>query len=68
MFFFKAEVSVVKLVKFRRDSGCLARDEFLVILKGDHILTTCTHLQLCYCWALYYTALRGLCGIFPVSN
>ena len=21
------------------------------------------HLQLCYCWALYYTALRSLCGV-----
>ena len=31
-------VSVVRPVKFTRDSGCLARDEFLVIIKGDHIL------------------------------
>ena len=31
-------VSVVKPVKFTRDSGCLARDEFLAIIKGDHIL------------------------------
>ena len=29
---------MVKPVKFTRDSGCLARDEFLVIFKGDHIL------------------------------
>ena len=32
------EVSVVKPVKFTRDSGCLAHDEFLVNFKGDHIL------------------------------
>ena len=31
------EVSLVKPVKFIRDSSCLARDEFLVI-KADHIL------------------------------
>ena len=29
---------MVKPVKFTRDSGCLARDEFLVISEGDHIL------------------------------
>ena len=29
-------VSVVKPVKFTRDSGYLARDEFLVTFKGDH--------------------------------
>ena len=28
---------MVKLVKFTRDSGCLARDDLLVIFKGDHI-------------------------------
>ena len=28
------EVSLVKPVKFTRDSGCQARDEFLVIFKG----------------------------------
>ena len=27
---------MVKPVKFTRDSGCLARDEFLVISEGDH--------------------------------
>ena len=32
------EVSLVKPVKFNRDSGYLARDEFLVISKRDHIL------------------------------
>ena len=31
-------ISVVKPVKFTRDSGCLARDEFLLVFKGDHIL------------------------------
>ena len=29
---------MVKPVKFTRDSGCLARDEFLVNFKVDHIL------------------------------
>ena len=29
---------MVKQVKFTRDSGCLARDEFLVISEGDHML------------------------------
>lgn len=29
---------VVKAVKFTQDSGCLARDHFLVIFEGDHIL------------------------------
>ena len=29
---------MVKPVKFTRDSGCLARDEFLVISEGDHML------------------------------
>ena len=37
-FLFLTEVSVVKPVKFSRDSGCPARDEFLVNFKGDHIL------------------------------
>ena len=37
-FLFETEISVVKLVKFTRDSGCLARDDFLVIFKEDHIL------------------------------
>ena len=31
-------ISVVKPFKFTRDSGCLARDEFLLVFKGDHIL------------------------------
>ena len=29
---------MVKPVKFTRDGGCLARDEFLVISEGDHML------------------------------
>ena len=29
---------MVKPVKFTRDSGCLARDEFLVISEGDRML------------------------------
>ena len=29
---------MVKPVKFTRDSGCLARDEFLVISYWDHML------------------------------
>ena len=28
----------MKPVKFSRGSGCLVRDEFLVIFKGDHVL------------------------------
>ena len=35
---FQPEVGVVKPVKFTRDSGCLARDQFLVIFEGDHML------------------------------
>ena len=30
---------MVKPVKFTRESGCLARDEFLVISEEDHMLT-----------------------------
>ena len=37
-FLFQTEVSVVKPVKFLRDSGCQARDEFLVNFKENHIL------------------------------
>ena len=33
-FLFLPEVGIVKPVKFTRDSGCLARDELLVISKG----------------------------------
>ena len=35
IFYFK--VSVVKIVESTRDSSWLARDEFLVVFKGDHI-------------------------------
>ena len=37
-FLFLSEVGIVKPVKSTRDSGCLARDELLVISKGDHKL------------------------------
>ena len=57
---------MVKPVKFTRDSGFLARDEFLVISEGDHnyvdvhicnilLLGTVLH---CTSW----------CGVFPVVN
>ena len=36
-FLFQTEVCVVKPVKSTRDSSCLARDEFLAVLKGAHI-------------------------------
>ena len=36
--FYFTEVSVVKSVKFTQDSGCPARDEFLVNFKENHIL------------------------------
>ena len=36
-FLFLPKVGNVKPVKFTRDSGCLARDELLVISKGDHL-------------------------------
>ena len=35
---------MVNPVKFTRDSGYLARDEFLVISEGYHMLTYCTAL------------------------
>ena len=37
-FLFLPENGIVKPVKFTGDSGCLARDELLVISKGDHKL------------------------------
>ena len=37
-FYFSSEVGIVTPVKFTRDSGYLARDELLVISKGDHKL------------------------------
>ena len=36
-FLVQTEVSVVKPDEFKRDSGCLAHDEFLVIFKGGLI-------------------------------
>ena len=63
-FLFQPEVGVVNSVKFTRDSGCLARDEFLVISEGYHVdLHICRFLLLgtvlhCTSW----------CGVFPVAN
>ena len=37
-FFFLPEVGIIQPLKFTRDSGCLSRDELLVIGKGDHKL------------------------------
>ena len=49
---------MVKPVKFTRDSGCLARDEFLVISEGDHMMIYI--FVIFYIWALYCTALAGV--------
>ena len=52
---------MAKPVKFTRDSGCLARDELLVISKGDHMLIYI----ILFFWgggggpSLYCTALAG---------
>ena len=54
---FETEVCVAKPVKFTRNSGCLPRDEFLVIQKGDHILMyiyICNCVIVGHCVALYY--------------
>ena len=37
---------MLRPVKFTQDSGCVARDEFLVIFKGDHVLI---HVYICNC-------------------
>ena len=37
-FLFLPEVGIVKTVKFTRDSSCLARDEPMIISKGDYKL------------------------------
>ena len=52
---------MVKSVKFTRDSGCLARNEFLVISEGDHTLIYIFvfFFSVC-CWALYCTTLAGV--------
>ena len=42
-----------------RGSGCLVRDEFLVICKGHHVLIYVYIFEICRCWALYCTALRS---------
>ena len=62
----------MKPVKFSRGSGCLVRDEFLVIFKGDHVLIYVYIFEICRCWALYCTALRSfnliyLGSIFSVA-
>ena len=51
------EVGTVKPVKFTRDSSRLARDELLVISKGDHKLI---YNYLFIFLALYCTALAGV--------
>ena len=52
---------MVKPVKFTRDSGCPARNEFLVISEGDHMLIYTV--VIFYCWALYciFTSYVGQC-------
>ena len=37
-FLFQPEVGVVQPVKFTRDSGCLAHDQFLLLFEADHML------------------------------
>ena len=71
-FLFLTEGSEVKPVKFSLGSGCLVRDEFLVIFKGDHVLIYVYIFEVCHCWALYCTALRSfnliyLGSIFSVA-
>ena len=54
-FLFLPEFKNGKPVKFTRESGCLARDELLVISKGGHKLIY-IFLFFCVCsWALYCT-------------
>ena len=51
-----------KPVKFTRDSGCLASDEFLVVFKGDHNLIymyICNYVTVGHCIALYYVVCMG---------
>ena len=69
-FLFLPEVGIVKEVKFTRDSGCLARDELLVISKGDHKLKYIFHFFFFFfffffwgggdCTVLHCTALAGV--------
>ena len=48
------EVSVVKPVKFTRESSCLTRDEFLVIFEGDDIMIYMYTLALLLGTVLHY--------------
>lgn len=57
---------MVKPVKFAREIGFLAREEFLVICKRDHILI---HMYIfAIYWVPYCTALGSLCWVFPVLD
>ena len=56
---FYTDASVVKPAKFTRDSGCLTRDGFLVILIEDLIFAIVL---------LLGTALHTLGGVFPVLS
>ena len=57
VYFFRRDIFYFnsKLVKFTRGSGCLARDQFLVIFERDHMLIYI--FVFLYCWALYCTTL-----------
>ena len=59
-FLFLPEVGIVKTVKFTRDSGCLARDELLVISKGDHKLIYIFLFFAFFGTVLYCIALAGV--------
>ena len=67
-FLFLPEFKNGKPVKFTRESGCLARDELLVISKGGHKLIyiflffvfVLGHCTVLYCTVLYRTALAGV--------
>ena len=51
-FLFQPEVAVVKPVKFTRDSGCLARDQFLV--RGSYVdIHICNFVVVGHCAALH---------------
>ena len=56
IFYFNKRSRRNNSVTFTRESGCLARDEFLVIREGYHMLIFCC----CCCWALYFTVLAGV--------
>ena len=47
---------MVKPVKLTRDSGCLARDDFLVISEGDHMLM--------YIFVIFFIV--GHCTVFSL--